>query len=211
MSRSASFSSLVFPLSLFIVVLTFAAGLVGYSAATAHAAEPGPAPSLLILPASNHVTGLPYPARCALRHATNGRWLPDPGCTPGAASSAVNQGNIRTTICQSGYATAVRAPRPETSRVKTSAMRSYNLPTPGRVTTELDHQIPLELGGSNDVRNLWPEPSDIPNGKFRNTKDSVERTLHHEVCLTHPRITLRQAQNAINNDWTTALQTLHLK
>jgi hypothetical protein len=26
------------------------------------------------------------------------------------------------------------------------------------VAYELDHLIPLELGGSNDLRNLWPQP-----------------------------------------------------
>ncbi len=24
---------------------------------------------------------------------------------------------------------------------------------------EVDHLVSLELGGSNDIRNLWPEPS----------------------------------------------------
>lgn len=206
MNRSAAVSSSLIVATVLTVAATF--GVI-FAQTSASAAEP--APSVLVVPASGHVTGLPYPARCAMRHSANGRWLPDPGCTPGAASSAVDQGNIRTTICTTGYTATVRAPESETARVKTAAMHSYNQATPGRTTTELDHQVPLELGGSNDIKNLWPEPSDISNGGYRNTKDSVERALNRAVCAAHPRVTLVQAQNAINDDWTTALQSLHLK
>lgn len=206
MNRSAAVSS-----ALIVAIVLTLSVTVGVLLAQSSASATEPAPSVLVLPASGHVTGLPYPARCAMRHAANGRWLPDPVCTPGAASAAVRQDNIHSTICMTGYTASVRAPEAETARVKTTAMRSYNQPVPGRTTTELDHQVPLELGGSNDVKNLWPEPSDIPNGGYRNTKDSVERSLHSAVCATHPRITLVQAQNAINDDWTTALAVLHLK
>lgn len=206
MNRSAAVSS-----ALIVAIVLMLSATLGVILAQSRASAAEPAPSVLVLPASNHVTGLPYPVRCALRHSANGRWLPDPGCTPGAASSAVSQSNIHSTICITGYTASVRAPESETSRVKTAAMRSYNQPTPGRTTTELDHQVPLELGGSNDIKNLWPEPSDISNGGYRNTKDSVERALNRAVCAAHPRVTLVQAQNAINDDWTTALQALHLK
>ena len=56
----------------------------------------------------------------------------------------------------------------------------------------------LELGGSNDARNLWIEPGKIPN-----PKDSVENALHKAVC--DHKITLAAAQNAIATNWTTAL------
>jgi hypothetical protein len=168
-------------------------------------------PAVPVLPASSHVAGLPYPAACILRHAANGGWLPDQHCTPGAATSAVTQANIHTTICVTGYTGTIRPPVAETSKLKTTAMRSYNEPAQGRSITELDHLVPLELGGSDYVPNFWPQPSDIPNAGYKNTKDNIERTLNRAVCARTPRVTLAQAQNAIAYDWTTALQSLHLK
>jgi hypothetical protein len=58
---------------------------------------------------------------------------------------------------------------------------------------EVDHLISLELGGSNDIKNLWPELG------FPNPKDTVENTLHKEVC--NGTITLQQAQKCISTDW----------
>jgi hypothetical protein len=65
------------------------------------------------------------------------------------------------------------------------------------VRGELDHLIPLELGGSNDLSNLWVEAGPIPN-----PKDSVENRLHDEVCSG--QMSLRAAQEAIAGNWMTA-------
>lgn len=45
---------------------------------------------------------------------------------------------------------------------------------------KVDHYIPLELGGSNDLKNLWPEPLAPRPGAHE--KDRVENALHKEVC-----------------------------
>jgi quercetin dioxygenase-like cupin family protein len=45
---------------------------------------------------------------------------------------------------------------------------------------EVDHLVPLELGGSNDVANLWPEAAAPPPGFHE--KDLVENSLHDRVC-----------------------------
>jgi hypothetical protein len=59
--------------------------------------------------------------------------------------------------------------------------------------------VPLELGGDpNDPRNLWVEPGESPN-----PKDGVESKLHQLVC--EGRAPLAAAQQAIANDWTTAM------
>jgi len=63
---------------------------------------------------------------------------------------------------------------------------------------EVDHLIPLELGGSNAIANLWPEPA-----PGYHAKDRVETVLHHRVC--DARGGLIKAQEAIAADWTTAL------
>jgi hypothetical protein len=63
---------------------------------------------------------------------------------------------------------------------------------------EIDHLIPLELGGANDIRNLWPEPFD---GTVWNAhvKDRLETFLHRQVCENG--LSLRQAQNEIASNW----------
>ena len=107
---------------------------------------------------------------------------PDPTCTPGAVQADVTQASIASTICRHGWTATVRAPEAETGKVKKAAMLAYGLPASGSKTTELDHFVPLELGGANDVRNLWPEPSDEPGHGVANTKDKVENDLNAAVC-----------------------------
>ena len=65
------------------------------------------------------------------------------------------------------------------------------------VSGELDHLVPLELGGSNDMKNFWVEAGKIPN-----PKDKVENQLHAMVCAG--RISLHNAQLDIAHNWTTA-------
>lgn len=66
---------------------------------------------------------------------------------------------------------------------------------------EVDHLISRELGGADDVRNLWPQPyGSQPWNAVR--KDCIETRLHKEICARHPTITLAQAQYAIRSGWT---------
>ena len=45
---------------------------------------------------------------------------------------------------------------------------------------EVDHLVSLEVGGSNAVTNLWPEPY---AGRWgARTKDVLENRLHDLVC-----------------------------
>ena len=68
---------------------------------------------------------------------------------------------------------------------------------------EIDHLTSRELGGADDVRNLWPQPyGSQPWNAVR--KDCVETRLHKEVCAKNPAMTLKQAQDAIRSDWTAA-------
>jgi hypothetical protein len=135
-------------------------------------------------------------------HYRDGGQLPDPQCTPGSIDPAVTQANIQSTICRSGYTKTVRPPSSQTSRFKyDQAYPAYGVPA--TTTTELDHLVSLELGGSNDARNLWPEQPPTPN-----PKDSVENRLHAAVCSG--QVTLAATQRAIATNWTTALTTLGL-
>lgn len=173
------------------------------------APPPNTPASVAVLPASDIVTGQPYPSSCTLAKTPDGATLPDPACTPGAASDAVTQDNIKTTICTKGFTATIRAPEPATSPVKRIAMRAYHEPATDIRTTELDHLVPLELGGSNDVKNLWPEPSDEPGKGYANTKDRVEGALKTAVCAG--KVPLSVARDLIASDWTTAEQLAGLK
>src|SRR5207244_2340227 len=62
---------------------------------------------------------------------------------------------------------------------------------------EADHLIPLELGGSNDIANLWPEAAE-PRPGFHE-KDMVENYLHQQVCAGV--MSLQDAQQKIATNW----------
>jgi hypothetical protein len=126
--------------------------------------------------------------------------LPDPRCTPGSIDPDVTQANIGSTICKKGWTNTVRPPEAQTERFKYDvAYPHYG--TPQGEQTELDHLVPLELGGSNDATNLWPEYPPSPN-----PKDKVEDALNRAVC--DGRVSLARAQAAIASDWMTAEKSL---
>lgn len=61
--------------------------------------------------------------------------------------------------------------------------------------------ISLELGGSNDITNLWPEPYDWPWNAHM--KHALENKLHQMVCAG--QITMQEAQQTAT-DWISAYQ-----
>jgi hypothetical protein len=123
-------------------------------------------------------------------------WLYPPESTPGAVDAEVTQDNIQETICVTGYTTRVRPPTGFTNRLKRELMEENKLP--GEPSDyELDHVIPLELGGCGDcLTNLWMEPLTHPGA---HEKDRVENYLHRAVC--DGQITLADAQMAVAQDW----------
>lgn len=117
--------------------------------------------------------------------------LPDHECTPGA----IFPDATKDIICVKGYTTKVRN---VSASKKKSIYIAYGLAYPQVTGTyEADHLIPLELGGSNDVANLFPEAGS-PTPGFHE-KDLVENYLHQEVCAG--RIELASAQKQIANNW----------
>jgi len=70
---------------------------------------------------------------------------------------------------------------------------------------EIDHFISLELGGANDLKNLWPEPYEIVvKGEKLGArqKDVVETGLHR--MMKKRSLTLKQTQAIIQKDWVRA-------
>ena len=158
---------------------------------------------------------MPAPGACRYGRAADGYALPDPACTPGAVDGAVTQGDLGSTICRSGYSSSVRPPESMTESAKYRALAAYG--APGSVSQyEYDHLVPLELGGSSDVRNLWPEPNAGSPSQFDSTdsfginaKDGVENRLHDAVCSGS--VPLAAAQLAVARDWTTAEASLGVR
>jgi hypothetical protein len=66
---------------------------------------------------------------------------------------------------------------------------------------QVDYLINPQLGGTNDIRNLWPEPyhSTVWNARV---KDALETRLHQMVC--DRQIDLVEAQRDIATDWISA-------
>ncbi len=116
---------------------------------------------------------------------------PDPACTPGAVFA-----NATTTqICVPGYTKTVRSVSTATRK---KVYAEYGLPYPKiRNSYEVDHFIPLALGGSNDMSNLFPEAA-LPLPGFHE-KDVVEIYLYQEVCAG--RVALPAAERQISTDW----------
>ncbi|CAB4122167.1 hypothetical protein UFOVP26_105 [uncultured Caudovirales phage] len=92
-------------------------------------------------------------------------------------------------ICTSGYSASVRP-----SINYTNAIKRKWLPKGHKVSEyELDHYIPISLGGSpTEESNLWLQ--DWADAK---RKDVLEKQLHRDVCSG--KITLRQAQFKIDS------------
>ncbi|MEY9926765.1 hypothetical protein ABH926_001387 [Catenulispora sp. GP43] len=146
--------------------------------------------------APSQVGTVPANLHCRMSGNAPTTYRPDPSCTPGAVQDAVTQSNIDSTICTTGYTTKIRPAVSATDRIKHALYSAYGVPDSTK--SELDHLVSLELGGSNDTANLWPEPGPLPN-----PKDSVENALHKAVCAH--KVTLAAAQQAIATNWTTAL------
>jgi hypothetical protein len=108
--------------------------------------------------------------------------LEDRRCTPGALNPAVTQATLFRTICRTGgYTDSVRPPVSYTEPLKYREMAAYGFGGRSAAGFELDHLIPLELGGApSDPRNLWPEPHSGAADSFK--KDTVENQLHDAVC-----------------------------
>ena len=80
-------------------------------------------------------------------------------------------------------------------------LAEYGVPVAARTGYQLDYLITPELGGSDDIHNLWPEPYSATSWNA-NVKDALEDHLHDEVC--QGRLPLATAQEEIAADWIAA-------
>jgi hypothetical protein len=120
--------------------------------------------------------------------------VPDPTLTPGA---------VRTTdafdVCSHGTRQLRHMSRDRSEGI----MAAYGLRGGRHEAYEIDHLIPLSIGGSDDDANLWPEPRRMIEPEWSaERKDELEMRLRGLVCAG--RIEIVDAQKAIAEDWTQA-------
>jgi len=184
--------------------------------------------ALLIALGSSAIAGGRKPAGCAAFHLDPsahepldkvavpprhvcvpcGFLLPDPTCSPGAVNPTVtievlHNKKFRTGCIRDGATSAAQ---------KNQTYAWYNIAKPKRntgktQTCELDHIIPLQLGGADTLENIWPQCG--PKGvklarRYFKLKDAVENYLAKAV--RNGIIDLETAQHGIAEDWT---QFLH--
>jgi hypothetical protein len=117
---------------------------------------------------------------------------PDTRLTPGVV--ATTDANL---VCRAGYA---KSARHTSAKLKAFVYREYGIDRRSG-HYEIDHLIPLSLGGADAAANLWPESWDThPWNATR--KDELEVYLHAAVCSG--RMPLEQAQREIAEDWIAA-------
>ena len=124
--------------------------------------------------------------------------LPDATKTPGLADPALT----KEVICKAGWST--KSVRNVPASLKRKVYKAYGLKgnhtgyCTGKQGCEIDHLISLEIGGANDLKNLWPEPF---SGTTWNAhiKDKYENLLHKLICSG--TITLKEAQSEISANW----------
>lgn len=120
---------------------------------------------------------------------------PDRQCSPGAYYSKLT----KRVICAPSFRTGPIRNVPNSE--KHAVEQEYGLAAkPYGSTLEIDHIVSLELGGSNDIANLFPEKATLPRHApgFR-IKDKLENKVHDLVCAG--QIGLRSAQKQIAANW----------
>jgi hypothetical protein len=125
--------------------------------------------------------------------ARGARFVPDPRLTPGA-TRPVNRDDVCSvrTADRDHFIPASLAKR---------VFDEYGVANPQPSAYEVDYLITPELGGADDIRNVWPEP--YAGAEWNaHIKDALEEHLHQMVC--GGELDLIAAQQDIARDWVSA-------
>src|SRR5262249_2512994 len=169
--------------------------------ARAPAATAACAPALTVTPPASPRPATVAPSAAQTPPGDSGFPVPDKTVTPGAVATT-----DLARLCPH-VDPALEAARPSSSE-KARVYATYGLDYPQPPgTVELDHLIPIELGGApNDPANEWPELNDRPDPSainrwglsppfVPNSKDSLEHALHQPVGAG--KVPLGAAQRAM--------------
>lgn len=119
--------------------------------------------------------------------------LPDPKLTPGDTLDVAPRD-----FCTPGYSKKVRDV-PASVKRKVYELYGIRKRQPGEY--EIDHLIPLQLGGSNAIGNLWPHSRYLPRWHAR-MKTAVGQEMHRRVC--RGELDYEVAQREIAHNWIAA-------
>lgn len=131
--------------------------------------------------------------------------LPDASVTPGAINPEVIADvsgdhrivdGVEVNICAKGFST--KPFRKTTEAMKRQVCAEYgskDCPDPKK--GEVDHLVPLELGGKDVLANLWWQPAPSYHVKDHQVEDKLKPL----VCKG--KMTLKQAQDCMRGDWVT--------
>ncbi|HEX7511147.1 MAG TPA: hypothetical protein VF335_07605, partial [Chitinivibrionales bacterium] len=122
--------------------------------------------------------------------------LPDSTLTPGDILSSCDS-----CVCVEGYTKTLRNV-PESVKKEVFAKYHISLSQAGQYV--IDRLISVELGGSNDPKNLWPIRNKTKPWNSHQ-KEMLSKRLLQLVCSKE--ISLKQAQNAIAKNWIAAYKT----
>ena len=115
--------------------------------------------------------------------------VPDNNLTPGAI--ATTDTNV---FCHSGYSKTVRH---TSGRLKHEIYQEYGIDKKS-VRAEVDHRVPLEIGGADIKENLWIQIYDT-HPYNATLKDHLENRAREMVCSG--QITAEQGQAWFLGDW----------
>ena len=135
--------------------------------------------------------------------------MPDPTCTPGAYNPTVTVA----VLTNADFRTCCIRDKVESETAKKVAYQWYGITAPTHnqgqsQTCELDHLVPLEMGGADSMDNIWPQCG--PNSaalmdRYFKQKDLVESYLADQVKAG--TMDLSTAQHAVAKDYTQFLAT----
>lgn len=145
----------------------------------------------------------PADGACTPR-TSNGYPVPDPNCTPGGINPSVTL----STLTDPAWTTKCIRNCESSESQKHIAYGWYSLTNPPNNSgptqvCELDHVVPLELGGADGLGNIWPQcgPDNAALAdRYFKQKDMIENYLARQV--RDGAMPLADAQKGIAQDWT---------
>ena len=141
-----------------------------------------------------------------------GELFPDARCTPGGINPSVTAEILRDPAWRTRCLRNCQTSEAEKHIVyRWYAIRKPRENSGENQVCELDHLVPLELGGADGLGNIWPECGpDNASLRQRNfkIKDRVENYLADEVRAG--RMPLRAAQRGIAQDWSQYLDAANI-
>ncbi|MGA8431923.1 MAG: hypothetical protein WB729_19015 [Candidatus Sulfotelmatobacter sp.] len=189
-----------------LVVLCLVASLAQAQADTEHSKAPTNCAQFQIDQKASqplHAVTLPPLATCKTK-SDSGKFVPDSNCTPGAINPTITESMLKNPAFRTG---CIRN-EATTEEQKTATYGWYKISHPASntgdtQTCELDHLIPLYLGGADTLENIWPQcgPGGVAlDDRYFKEKDKVEYYLGQQV--REGNMALADAQHGIATNWT---------